>query len=117
LLSTISVVLIRFTGISRYVLDIGIEWFETQVLRREVPMYHIKNVSGENAWSVVDVKDRVVFTGTMQQVEDWLDSQENLNRRPSNLSAWFRRLFHTGTRPVDHLAEAARGRKDRVPSL
>jgi hypothetical protein len=80
-------------------------------------MYRIENVSGENAWLVVDLKDRVMFTGTMQQVEDWLDSQENVNRRPSNVSAWFRRLFHARTRPVDHLAEVARGTKDRVPSL
>jgi hypothetical protein len=77
-------------------------------------MYRIENVSGENAWLIVDLKNRVVFTGTMQQAEDWLDSQENVNRRPSKVSAWFRRLFPARTRPVDRLAGVTRGRNDRV---
>jgi hypothetical protein len=64
-------------------------------------MYRIECVSGGDRWMVVDVKDRVVFIGTMQQTEDWLDSQENLNRGPSRAGAWFRRVFQAWTRPVD----------------
>jgi hypothetical protein len=64
-------------------------------------MYRIEYVNDGNRWMIVDVKDRVVFIGTMQQAEDWLDSQENLNRRPSQVGAWLRRVFRGWTRPVD----------------
>jgi hypothetical protein len=69
-------------------------------------MYRIEFVSVGKRWMVVDGDDRVAFIGTMQQAEDWLDSQENLNRRPFHAGAWFRGLFQSWTRPVDRLAGA-----------
>jgi hypothetical protein len=64
-------------------------------------MYRIEYASGGKRWMVIDVKDRVVFIGTMQQAEDWLDSQENLKRQPSIVGAWLRRVFQGWTRPAD----------------
>jgi hypothetical protein len=63
-------------------------------------MYRMEYVNDGNKWMIVDVQDRVVFIGSMQQAEDWLDSQENLNRRPSQAGAWVRRVFQGWTRPV-----------------
>jgi hypothetical protein len=64
-------------------------------------MYRIEYVNDGNRWMIVDVKDRVMFIGTMQQAEDWLDSQENLNRQPTQVGAWLRRIFQGWTRRVD----------------
>jgi len=67
-------------------------------------MYRIEYVSSSNRWMVVDGNDRVVFIGTMQQAEDWLDSRENLNRRPFDVGVWFRGVIQSWVRPVDRLA-------------
>jgi hypothetical protein len=40
----------------------------------------------------------------MQQAEDWLDSRENLNRRPFDVGVWFRGVIQSWVRPVDRLA-------------
>jgi hypothetical protein len=37
---------------------------------------------------IIGGKDEVVFAGTKQQVEDWLDHEENLHPRPSARGAW-----------------------------
>ena len=45
-------------------------------------MYRVEYVVGHH-WSVIDASGRTVFVGTKQRVEDWLDRQENIQRRPS----------------------------------
>jgi len=45
-------------------------------------MYRIEYVVGDH-WSVIDARDRTVFVGTKQRVENWLDLQENLARVPA----------------------------------
>jgi hypothetical protein len=45
-------------------------------------MYSIQYVKGDQ-WQVMDESDKAVFVGKKQQVEDWLDHEENLQRRSS----------------------------------
>jgi len=71
------------------------------------------NHSGDDRWEVI-AAGHSVFTGTMRQVEDWLDSQENADRqlnlheRPSRMSmATIRRLIKWGT---DQISPPSRAR-------
>ncbi len=41
-------------------------------------MYRVELDS--NRWMVLDLREQAVFAGTKQQVEDWLDSQDNRRR-------------------------------------
>jgi hypothetical protein len=41
-------------------------------------MYRVDYARGQ--WQVLDICGRVVFTGNRQQVEDWLDHQENVQQ-------------------------------------
>jgi hypothetical protein len=45
-------------------------------------MYSIEYVKADR-WQVVDGNDQSVFVGSKQQVENWLDLQENLRCRSS----------------------------------
>jgi hypothetical protein len=48
----------------------------------------VEYVQGDQ-WRVVDSHEQVVFTGTKEQVEDWLDHLENVQRQPSpRTSLW-----------------------------
>lgn len=88
-------------------LDIALGLFNgATVLTRNYPMYRIETVSDGNRWMVIDAQDRVVFVGTMQQAEDWLDCDENVNRGPGKLGAWAHRTIEAWGRPVDRLAGA-----------
>jgi hypothetical protein len=31
-----------------------------------------------DAWTIIDARDQVVFTGTKRDCEDWLDYQDNI---------------------------------------
>jgi hypothetical protein len=55
-------------------------------------MRRIDSVVGEQ-WTIVDERGRVVFVGTKQGCEDWLDYQDNAQRRPSAVTTWIRWLF------------------------
>ncbi|MGE5191559.1 MAG: hypothetical protein ACM3U2_03600 [Deltaproteobacteria bacterium] len=44
-------------------------------------MFHVEFISGDQ-WKVVDENKNVVFVGTMREAEEWLDLQENVQRRP-----------------------------------
>ena len=49
-------------------------------------MFHVHFAAGGDAWNVVDEHQGLTFSGTKQQVEDWLDFQENLRRQESAAS-------------------------------
>jgi hypothetical protein len=34
-------------------------------------------------WVILDANEKAIFAGTKQQVEDWLDHRENVERQPS----------------------------------
>ena len=44
-------------------------------------MYFVKYIEG--SWQIVDSNEQTLFIGTKQQVEEWLDCQENAVQRPS----------------------------------
>jgi len=52
----------------------------------------------------VDSQDRLVFVGTKQQAEDWLDYQDNAAPHSANRGAWARGLFQSLHRFVGRLA-------------
>jgi hypothetical protein len=49
-------------------------------------MYRVDYIEGR--WQILDVSGRAVFTGNRQQVEDWLDYQENVQRWKSSTGPW-----------------------------
>ncbi len=40
-------------------------------------MYHVHSTGVDDDWRIVDDKQTLLFVGTKQQSEDWLDFQEN----------------------------------------
>ena len=63
-------------------------------------MYQVLAVEGDQ-WTIVDDRDEVVFIGTKQTCEDWLDSQDNLvfHHRPSRASGWIHRFYEACLSP------------------
>jgi hypothetical protein len=47
---------------------------------REASMYRVRDIQRDQ-WMIVDDRDQTVFVGTKRQAEDWLDYQENAQRR------------------------------------
>jgi hypothetical protein len=71
-------------------------------LRHGGQMYRVEYLAGDQ-WGVIDGRERTVFVGTKQQVEDWLDRQENIELGRSERSPHFslyRRLVRTLRRLV-----------------
>src|SRR5438309_11309992 len=67
-------------------------------------MYRIHSVSGDQ-WTIVDDRDDVVFAGTKQRCEDWLDFQENARPQPSTAGSsatgtWLSRQLEAWARPT-----------------
>lgn len=52
-------------------------------------MYRIQQAA-EEQWTIVDERDEVVFTGTLRGCEDWLDFQENAERRSTGNPGFWR---------------------------
>jgi hypothetical protein len=79
-------------------------------------MYHIHYTGTGGSWCIMDETLTVSFVGTKDEVEDWLDFQENARRRPSVVSLrpliegstqWISRFFAAiggllGRRSVAH---------------
>ena len=55
-------------------------------------MHCIHSVSGD-LWTIVNERDELVFQGTKQRCEDWLDDKDNARPRPSAVTAWIRWLI------------------------
>jgi hypothetical protein len=66
-------------------------------------MYRLESKT-DDLWMIFDGKNDLVYVGTKQQVEDWLDHHENLHPRPSVSGAWLRRLVHALVWPVRRLS-------------
>jgi len=64
--------------------------------------YRVQCVDG-NRWRIVDRSEKLVFVGTKEQGEDWLDRQENLVPRPSIAGAWSARLLQALSQPLARL--------------
>jgi hypothetical protein len=63
-----------------------------------------------NTWMIIDSKDDIIFAGTMQEVEDWLDHHENLRRRPSIRGAWHRIFLDAVLWPFRRVSGCCHGR-------
>lgn len=57
-------------------------------------MFRVDAIPG-GQWKVVEDGDKVVFVGTKNDAEVWLDLQENLQPRPHRAGAWLTRLVRT----------------------
>jgi hypothetical protein len=82
-------------------------------------MRRIDSVVGEQ-WTIVDERGGVVFVGTKQGCEDWLDYQDNAQRRPSAVTAWIRWLFAAWLTPPVRVSSilrlsASRGATSHLP--
>lgn len=68
----------------------------------KAPMYRVSCIDGDR-WRILDAGNRLVFVGTRQQGEDWLDFQENARPRPSAFKAQLRGLVEAWVRPLGRL--------------
>ncbi len=63
----------------------------------------------QDQWLVFDASETVVFAGTKQQAEDWLDHQENIQRSTSSETS-LRRLCHSLSQMIADLVIRLTGR-------
>jgi hypothetical protein len=78
-------------------------------------MYSVSSIEGTR-WRIIDGSQRLVFVGTKQQAEDWLDARDNMASRPSTLAKWLHGLMETSGRPLIHVWSAARAQVVRRAS-
>src|SRR5579863_1688987 len=55
-------------------------------------MHFIHSVAGDQ-WTIVNDRGALVFEGTKQRCEDWLDFEDNARTRPSAVTVWIRWLI------------------------
>ena len=67
----------------------------------------------DDLWMIFDGKNELVFVGTKQQVEDWLDYQDNLCGRPVVRHAWLSNLRQAFGSPIRRLFECCLLRTSR----
>jgi len=78
-------------------------------------MYRIRSICADQ-WTIVNESDRVVFTGTMRQCEDWLDYAENHEAKERYAPGWFQRLCELlHLRPTGATAPPPRGSGSLMP--
>lgn len=56
-------------------------------------MYKIGSAIGD-VWTIVNDRGEVVFMGTKQQCEDWLDHEDNLRIAAERHPGWLRRMWN-----------------------
>lgn len=78
-------------------------------------MYRIRSINADH-WTIVNDADRVMFTGSVRQCEDWLDYAENMERRQASAPGWFQRLCELlHLRPLGRPAPAVRSSRSVWP--
>jgi hypothetical protein len=55
-------------------------------------MYRVQ-LTADDRWEIVDSQDRLVFVGTKQEAEDWLDYRDNALPRTVSGGAWLHAFF------------------------
>lgn len=72
-------------------------------------MYRIQTSTGAQ-WTIVDEREEVVFVGTLRECEDWLDFQENAQRKSRESRGWLSQLWRWFRRqPAAEMRQSARG--------
>jgi hypothetical protein len=62
-------------------------------------MYRVQ-LTTDDRWEIVDSKDRLVFVGTKQEAENWLDYQDNALPRAAVRGARVHALFQALRRVI-----------------
>jgi hypothetical protein len=78
-------------------------------------MFRVEPAQGDQ-WRIIDEKDQVVFVGTVQQAEDWLDFHENAQRHAAPAGAWLRNFFDALRRVFENLSSARRSQPGSRPT-